>query len=344
MSAILVANRALSFGGASMSVKCALFITMLALCVGIVSLQPTAAQTYPTRLVKLVVPGPPGGASEAVIRILAERLSSTFGQPFIVENRPGGAGGVVGAKSVATAEPDGYTLLVTSPGPMVVAPAIYKNIGYDPLRNFVPVAGLLRSPQMLAVNPNLPVNSLQELVAYAKANPGKVNFSSPGYGTQPHLLGEMFKLQAGISLVHVPYKGAAAAITDLLSGQVQMEFENIPLLLPHVEAGKLKAVAIADERRLKQLPNVPTTSEAGLPKLQATFWSAIVAPAGTPPAIVGRLNAAINEILKSNDIEASLNKLSANAQIGTPQDLALFIETESKKWTEVAVAANIKAE
>lgn len=306
--------------------------------------QQCAAQTYPTRLVKLVVPSPPGGASEAVIRILAERLSSTFGQTFIVENRPGGAGGAVGAKSVAIAEPDGYTLLVTSPGPMVVAPAIYRNIGYDPLKNFAPVAGLLSSPQMLAVHPSVPVNSLQELVAYTKANPGKVNFSSPGYGTQPHLLGEMLKLTAGINLIHVPYKGAAAAITDLLSGQVQMEFENIPLLLPHVEAGKLKALAIADERRLEQLPNVPTTTEAGLPKLQATFWSAIVAPAGTPPSIINKLNAAINEILKSKDIEASLNKLSATARIGTPQDLALFIETESKKWTEVAVAANIKAE
>jgi tripartite-type tricarboxylate transporter receptor subunit TctC len=327
-----------------MSVKSMLFTTVLAFCVGILSLRPSAAQTYPTRLVKLVVPSPPGGASEAVIRILAERLSSTFGQPFIVENRPGGAGGAVGAKSVATAEPDGYTLLVTSPGPMVVAPAIYKNIGYDPLKNFAPVAGLLSSPQMLAIHPSLPVNSLQELAAYAKANPGKVNFSSPGYGTQPHLLGEMFKLTAGINLIHVPYKGAAAAITDLLSGQVQMEFENIPLLLPHVEAGKLKALAIADDRRLKQLPNVPTTTEAGLPKLQATFWSAIVAPAGTPPGTVSKLNAAINEILKSKDIEASLNKVSATAKIGTPQDLALFIESESKKWTEVAVSANIKVE
>jgi len=327
-----------------MSVKYKLYTGVLAFSVGILLIGPSSAQTYPNRFVKLVVPSPPGGASEAVIRILAERLTSTFGQPFVVENRPGGAGGAVGAKSVATAEPDGYTLLVTSPGPMVVAPAIYKSIGYDPLKNFSPIAGLLSSPQMLAVHSSLPVNSLGELVAFAKAHPGTVNFSSPGYGTQPHLLGEMFKLIAGINIIHVPYKGASAAITDLLSGQVQMEFENIPMLLPHVEASKLRALAIADQRRLKQLPNVPTTTEAGLPKLQATYWSAIVAPAGTPPSTVSRLNAAINEILKSGDIEASLNKLSATAKIGTPQDLALFIETESKKWTEVAVAANIKAE
>jgi len=327
-----------------MTAKHTLLFALLAFGICTPLAEPSADETYPTRLVRLVVPSPPGGASEAVIRVLAERLSSTFGQPFIVENRPGGAGGTVGAKSVATAEPDGYTLLVTSPGPMVVAPAIYKNVGYDPLKNFASVAGLLSSPQMLAVHPSIPVNSFREFVAYAKSNPGKINFSSPGYGTQPHLLGEMFKLTAGINLIHIPYKGAAAAITDLLSGQVQMEFENIPLLLPHVGAGKLKALAIADEKRLEQLPDVPTTTEAGLPKLQATFWSAVVAPAGTPLSVVSKLNAAINDILKSKDIEASLNKLSATAKIGTPQDLALFIASESKKWTEVAVAANIKAD
>lgn len=327
-----------------MIAKHTLLLAIVALGICIPLDEPSADETYPTRLVRMVVPSPPGGASEAVIRILAERLSSVFGQPFIVENRPGGAGGTVGAKSVATAEPDGYTLLVTSPGPMVVAPAIYKNVGYDPLKDFASIAGLLSSPQMLAVHPSVPVNSLREFVAYAKSNPGKVNFSSPGYGTQPHLLGEMFKLTAGINLIHIPYKGAAAAITDLLSGQVQMEFENIPLLLPHVEAGKLKALVIADEKRLEQLPNVPTTTEAGLPKLQATFWSAIVAPAGTPLSVVNKLNTAINDILKSKDIEASLNKLSATAKIGTAQDLALFIASESKKWTEVTVAANIKAD
>lgn len=322
----------------------ALLIAAGAVGLVVAPLEPVVAQTYPTRLVKLVVPSPPGGTSEIVIRAIAERLSAAFGQPVIIENRPGGAGGAVGAKSVAAAEPDGYTLLVTSPGPMVVAPAIYRNIGYDPLKDFVPVAGLLSSPQMLAVHPSVPANSLQEFVSHAKANPGKLNFSSPGYGTQPHLLGEMFRLAAGINIVHVPYRGAAAAITDLLAGQVQMEFENIPLLLPHVTAGKLKALALADAKRLAQLPDVPTTIEAGLPKLQATFWSAIVAPAGTPAAIVNKLNAAINEVLRSKQVEASLSRVSATAKIGTPQDLAQFIAAENKKWTEVAVAANIRAD
>ncbi len=327
-----------------MIIRHALLFTTIVVGIGIPAIEPAPAQSYPTRLVKLVVPSPPGGATEVVIRIIAERLSAAFGQPVIVENRPGGAGGANGAKSVASAEPDGHTLLVTSPGPMVVAPAIYKNIGYDPLKDFAPVAGLLSSPQMLAVHSSVPVNSLQELVAYAKANPGKINFASPGFGTQPHLLGEMFRLAAGINIVHIPYKGAAAAITDLLAGQVQMEFENIPLLFPHVQAGKLKALALADAQRLAQLPTVPTTSEAGLPKIQATFWSAVVAPAGTPASTVNKLNAAINEILKGKDIQASLSKLSATAKIGTPQDLAQFIAAENKKWTEVAVAANIKVD
>ena len=324
--------------------KRALLLAVAVSGLALSAVAPASAQTYPTRVVKLVIPSPPGGAVEVVIRILAERLTAALGQPFVVENRPGGAGGAVGAKAVASADPDGYTLLVTSPGPMVVAPAIYKNIGYNPLKDFAPVAGLLSSPQMLAVHTSVPANSLQEFVAYAKANPGKINFASPGYGTQPHLLGEMFRLAAGVNIVHIPYKGAAAAITDLVAGQVQMEFENIPLLLPHVTAGKLKALALADAQRLAQLPNVPTTSEAGLPKLQATYWSAVVAPAGTPPAVIAKLNAAINEIIKGKDIEASMAKLSATPKIGTPQDLAQFIAAENKKWTDVAVAANIKVD
>jgi tripartite-type tricarboxylate transporter receptor subunit TctC len=331
------------FGG-HMFIKRALLFTAVIIGVGIPAIEAVSAQSYPTRLVKLVIPSPPGGAQEIVIRIIAERLSAAFGQPVIVENRPGGAGGTVGAKSVATAEPDGHTLLVSSPGPLVVAPAIYKNIGYDPVKDFAPVAAIFSSPQMLAVHPSVPVTSIQELIAYSKANPGKINFSSPGYGTQPHLLGEMFRLMTGVNIVHVPYKGAAAAITDLLAGQVQMEFENIPLLLPHIESDKLRALAVADATRLAQLPNVPTTIEAGLPKLQATYWLGVVAPAGTPASTVNKLNAAINEILKTKDIEASLSKLSATAKIGSPQDLALFIAAETKKWTEVANDAHIKVD
>jgi tripartite-type tricarboxylate transporter receptor subunit TctC len=303
-----------------------------------------AAQSYPTRVIRVIVPGPPGGPSETVLRTLAERLSSALGQAVIVENRGGGANGTIGAQYVARADPDGYTLLYSIPGPMVVAPAVYRNLGYDPVKSFAPIATIFSSPQALAVNPAVPVATVQELIAYAKANPGKISFASPGYGSQPHLLGEMFRLMAGVDLLHVPYRGPALAVTDLLSGQVQMEFETLPILLPHIEAGKLRALAVADAARSPHLPDVPTTIEAGLPGLQATFWSGVLAPAGTPKSIVDRLNAAINEILKSNEIAAILDRLSAKPKIGSPQEFAAFVAAESKKWTAVVNAAGIKAE
>jgi tripartite-type tricarboxylate transporter receptor subunit TctC len=227
---------------------------------------------------------------------------------------------------------------------MVVAPAVYKNLGYDPIKSFAPIATIFSSPQVLAVNPAVTAKTVQELVAYAIANPGKINFASPGYGSQPHLLGEMLKLITGIYLVHVPYRSAALAVTDLLAGQVQMEFETMPLLLPHIEAGKLKALAIADATRNPRLPDVPTTIESGMPTLQATFWSGILAPAGTAERTVDKLNAAINEILKSKEIEAVLARLSAKPKIGSPQDFAAFVTAESQKWTAVVNAAGIKAD
>jgi len=302
------------------------------------------AGTYPEHPITIVIPLPPGGNSDIIARLVADRLASTLGQPVIVDHRPGGAGGTVGAKAVVSAEPDGYTLLLSSPATLVVAPAVYRSLGYDPAKSFAPIATLFSVPQLLAVNPSVPVRSLPDLVAFAKANPGKINFASPGYGTQPHLLGEMLRLATGTNIVHVPYKGPAQAVTDLLAGQVQMYFETIALLLPHVEAGKIKALAVADETRNAQLPAVPTTTETGFPKLQATYWNGVLAPAGTPTNIVGKLNAAINEILKSPDLQATLVKLSAKPKIGSLQDFAAFIAAERKKWTEVADAAGVKVD
>lgn len=320
-------------------------LSVVAACsVGAFAADPASAQSYPSRLIKVVIPFPPGGPTDVTARMIAEPLSAAFGQPVVIDNRPGGAGGTIGAKAVATAEADGYVLLYTPPGPLVTAPAIYKNVGYDPVKDFAPVATILRSPQLLVVNPALPVRSMQELVAYAKSNPGKISYASPGFGTQPHLLGEMFARATGINIVHVPYRGAAQAVTDLLAGQVQMYFENIPTLLPHVETGKLKALALADARRHPQLPGVPTTIEIGFPGLQATYWTAVLAPAGTPVAVVGKLNAAINDILRSRETAASLTKLSAVPMIGTPADLAAHVAAETKKWTEVITAAGIKAD
>lgn len=308
------------------------------------SIAGVAAQTYPSRPIAIVIAFPPGGPSEGVTRLLAERLSLSLGQPVVIENRPGGAGGSVGTKAVAGATPDGHTLLLSPPGALVVAPLIYRNIGYDPVKAFTPIATLMSIPQMLVVHPAVPANSLQEFVAYAKANPRKINFPSPGYGTQPHLLGEMFKWMAGVEIVHVPYKGPAQMVTDLLAGQVQMSFENIGYVLPHIEAGKLKALAIADEVRDPKLPGVPTTAETGFPKLQATFWMGFVAPTGVPPAIISRLNTEINAIMRTKDAEAILARLSAKSKPGSPEDFAAFMAAETQKWAAVVKAANIRAD
>lgn len=304
----------------------------------------TLAQPYPNKLIRIIAPFPPGGPTDGAARLIADRLSALFGQTVVVENRPGGAGGTVGVKSAASADPDGYTILFTPPGPLVTAPAIFKNVGYDPVKAFAPVAAVFSSPQILVVNPSVPAKSMQELVAYAKANPGKVSYASPGFSTQPHLLGEMLKLMTGADIVHVPYKGSAPVLTDLIAGQVQMYFDAASFLLPHVQSGKLRVLAVADERRLPQLPDTPTTVEAGFGKLQASYWVGVLVPAGTPAAIVTRLNAAINEVITSKAMADTLVKLTARARPGTPQDFAAFIAAESKKWSETITAANIRAD
>jgi tripartite-type tricarboxylate transporter receptor subunit TctC len=303
-----------------------------------------AAQAYPNRPVKIVIPFAPGGPTEFILRLIADRLTTALGQAVIIENRPGGAGGTVGAKSVAVAEPDGYTLLFSSPGPLVTAAAIYKNLDYDPIKSFTPIAMVIYAPQMLAVHPSMPVNSLPELIAYAKSNPGKVAFGSSGHGTQPHLLGEMLKVMAGVDIVHVPYRGAGRSVTDVVAGQVQMIFETTAILLPHVESGKLRALAVAAEARSPLLPGVPTTAENGYPKLTASFWSGVLAPAGTPAAIVAKLNGAINEILKSKEAQDGLARLSAEARIGSPQDFAAFIASETPRWAAIANETGVKVD
>jgi tripartite-type tricarboxylate transporter receptor subunit TctC len=303
------------------------------------------AQPYPTRPITLVIPFPPGTNTDLVSRPLAERLASSLGQPVIIDYRPGGAGGSVGVRTFAkAAAPDGYTLLLSPAGPLVVAPAIYRDLGYDPTKDLIPVAMLFSVPQLLAVNATVPVSSLQELVAYAKTNPGKINFASPGYGTQPHLLGELLKRDAGVNIVHVPYKGPAQAMTDLLGGQVQMYFETVALFLPHVRAGKAKALAVADEARSPDLPNVPTTIESGFPDLQATYWAGVLTPSGTPTSIVVKLNAAITEIVGSPEMQVTLAKISAKPKLGSPQEFAAFMAAQARKWTEIVKAAQIKVE
>jgi tripartite-type tricarboxylate transporter receptor subunit TctC len=321
-----------------------LFAALAAFAIIATAAEPAAAQSYPNRPVKIIVPFAPGGPTEFIIRLTADRLTGMLGQAFVIENRPGGGGGTVGAKSVAVAEPDGYALLFSSPGPLVTAAAVYKNLDYDPIKSFAPIAMLIYAPQMLVAHPSIPAQSLNEFIAYANSNPGKITFGSSGYGTQPHILGEMLKRAAGIDIVHVPYRGAGQSVTDLLAGQVQMIFETTTILLPHVEAGKLRPLAVATETRSPLLPGVPTTAESGYPKIVASFWSGLLAPAGTPAGIVGKLNATVNEILKSKEAQAALARLGAEAKIGAPQDFAAFIAAETPRWAAIANETGIKVD
>jgi tripartite-type tricarboxylate transporter receptor subunit TctC len=309
-------------------------------CLGALAAGTAAAQPYPSRLIKLVVPFPPGGA-DVMARLVADRLSAALGQTVIVENRAGRGGGTVGAKAVATADPDGHTLLFTSPGPLTTSAAIYKSLGYHPIKSFVPVAMIAVSPFLLVVHPSVPARSVQELVAYARANPGKISLASVGYGTFPHMFGELLRQRTGIETVHVPYRGSAPAITDLLAGQVQLYIDNTRNILPFVQAGKLRALAVTSEARATELPDLPTMPESGYPEFLATYWNGVLAPAGTPDTIVDQLNAAINASLATSEMRANVTKLGMTPKIASPRQFADLIATEFAQWKAVAKAADI---
>ena len=300
-----------------------------------------AAQTYPSRPIKMVVPFAPGGA-DVMARLVADRITAALGQPVVIENRPGGAGGTVGTKYVATAEPDGYTLTLASPGPITVAPAVYKNLDYDPARQLAPIAMIATSPFALVVNPQVPANTLREFVAYALANPGKINFASPGFGTSSHLFGELLKQQTGAQIVHVPYRGATPAIVDLVAGQVQLLFDNLRNLQSFIQAGKLRALGVTSDVRSAEMPDVPTMVEGGLADFIGFYWNGVLAPAGTPQMIIDRLNAAINDGMKTGEMRGAVIRLGMTPKTGTPADFAALIAQESAKWAAVAKAANIK--
>lgn len=306
-------------------------------------LHPAAAQNYPTRPIHLIVPFPPGGPTDVVARILSNSVSPILGQTIVVDNRPGGASGTVGGKLVAAADPDGYTLLISQVGSLTIAPSLYK-LDFDPLKDFAPVAIVAQSPQILTINPAVPAQSLAEFLAYARNNPGKINFASAGVGTQPHLLGELLQIVGNVKMVHVPYRGSAPAITDILAGEVQMMFDSPSVLLPHIEAGKLRALAVTSVSRIAQIPTVPTVAEAGYPQLAATLWTGLLAPAGTPQPIVEKLNAAINDGLKTPDAQESLHKLGVSTHAVTPQEFGAFMAAETHKWAQVVAKAGIKGE
>ncbi len=317
-----------------------------ALCAGaaLTATNSVWAQTYPNRPIKVIVPFPAGGPTDGVARIISDRLSAVLGQSIVIENRGGGAGGSVGAKVVASADPDGYTVLITPGGSLTSGPAVHSNIGYDPIKAFAPVCLLTELPQIMSVHPDVPARTLLELVAYAKANPGKIIWGSQGFGTSPHLLAEMFRLEAGVNIVHVPYRGTAPVLSAILAGEIQMIADASTTSLPHIQAGKIRPIAVPMAERFSKLPDVQTTAEAGYPKLRAPFWLGVVVPAGTPPAIIDRLNAAFRESLSPPETRARLASLGAEVKIGTPGEFGKLITDELAQWTAVAKAANIKVD
>lgn len=299
------------------------------------------AQDYPSKPIRMVVPYSPGGGTDIVARLLAEKLQGKWGQAAIVDNRAG-AGGNLGAGAVFAAEPDGYTILFTAQGPLVVNKSLYAKLTYDP-DAFVPISLVTVAYSVLVVNPKMSANSVQQLITFAKANPGRLNYASQGIGTAAHLIAELFKSMAGVSIVHIPYKGTGPALTDLMAGQVDIMFGELAAADPYIRSGKLRALAVSSEKRNPSLPNVSTMSEA-LPGFVVTSWWAMVAPPGTPSAIANNLSSAIAESLKQPDFARRLVDLSMVATGSTPAELGLFIKQESKRWGEVVRAAGVQAQ
>jgi tripartite-type tricarboxylate transporter receptor subunit TctC len=298
------------------------------------------AQTYPTRPIRMVVGFSPGGPADVMARLIGQRMAITLGQPIVVENRAG-AGGTIAARLVADSEPDGYTLLLGNTSTLVISPLMYKNVGYDAGKAFASIARLGTTSDILVTNPKFPAKTLGELIAYAKANPGKLNYSTPGIGTPPHLIGEMLKLRAGVEIVHVPYKSGGQSIQAVVAGEVQFTFENPAVALPLVQAGVVRALAVTSEARHPQAPDVPTLIEGGLPDFVSVSFTGVVGRAGISPAIVAKLNSVINESLKSPDVAATLGKLAVDVKNETPAQFAAFLSEEMTTMAPVIKAAGL---
>jgi tripartite-type tricarboxylate transporter receptor subunit TctC len=300
----------------------------------------TAAQNYPVKPIRLVVPFAPGGPADVIGRIIGQQLNIILGQSIVIENR-GGAGGTIGGRYAAMADPDGYTLMFANTSTMSINPAVYRHLDYDPAKAFAPVALIGTTSNILVVNPALPVKTVAELIGYGKTNPGKLSYATPGAGTPPHMIGEMFKQRTGLDITHVPYKGGGSATQDVVSGQVSLTFENPAVSLPLVLAGQIRALAVTSDVRNPRIPHVPTLSETIVGFVSASF-TGIVAPAGVPPAIIARLNAAINESLKAPAVQETLVQLSVDVKPGTSEEFGAFLAKEKEKWLAVAKTANIR--
>jgi tripartite-type tricarboxylate transporter receptor subunit TctC len=315
------------------------------LCIGMGAIVPCAvvcAQAYPAKSIRLIVPYAPGGGVDIVARALAQELTRRMGQQIIVDNRTG-AGGNIGSDVVAKATPDGYTLLIASPA-NAINPSLYSKMPFNPARDLVPVALIATTPAVLLASPALPVKTVKELVALAKAKPGTLNFGSGGSGTTEHLAGEMLNAQAGISLQHVPYKGGAAVLPDLISGQISIFFVNQPFALPYVKAGTVKALGVASDERSAALPDVPTLAEAGFADFRVSVWYGIMAPAGTPKEIVAHLNREIVAALAAPDTRERLLAMSLKPLPGTPAQFGAFFSDELTRWARVVKASGAKAD
>jgi len=318
-----------------------MLLRILSACLFAMAAAHAGAQNYPNKPIRMIVTFAAGGGADFMGRMIGQKLSETLGQAVIVDNRAG-AGGAIGNEAVAKAAPDGYTLLLGAAGPLVISPALYAKLPFDTVKDLAPITLLAHVPFALCTHPSIPVNDAKELIALAKRRPGKLNFGSSGTAGAPHLAGELFKASAGVNMVHVPYKGLAPAITDLIGGQLDLIFADVNLVKPHVESNRLRGLAVTGATRSAILPQLPTVSEAALPGYQAGTWYGVLAPAGVPREVVARLNAEINRILASSETRERLATQGAEPAGNTPEQFAAMIRTELDKWAQVVKAANIK--
>jgi tripartite-type tricarboxylate transporter receptor subunit TctC len=301
------------------------------------------AQPYPSKPIHFVVPYPAGGPLDTVARLLGQKVSESVHQPVVVENKPG-AGGNIGADYVAKAAPDGYTILMGAVATHAINPTLYRNIPYDPVKDFAPVTEVAWTPNVLVVNPSLPVSNVKEFIAYAKAHPGELNFGSGSTGSAGHLAGELFKTMAGVQMVHVPYKGAGPAMQDLIGGQIQLMFDNLASSLGQIRAGKVRALAVTTAKRSTLAPELPTIAESGLPGFDISTWFGIFAPGGTPQPVVQRLHDAFVAALHAPDVQATMKKMGAEPVGNTPEEFAAYIRAEARKYAKVIEASGAKVD
>ena len=318
-------------------------LTVIAVLLSTLTLTVHAQTAYPNRPIRVIVPFTAGGPTDVAARTVAPRLAEYLGQQIIIENR-GGAGGATGTEFVAKSAPDGYTLLHGTIGGLAVSPSLNPKLGYNTLRDLAPVSQMVNVAYIVTLHPSVPATSIKELLTLARARPGKLNYGTGGAGTGPHLAGELINMMAGVSIVHVPYKGTGPALTALLSGEVDLTFDNLLIVLPQIKAGRVRPIAATGSQRSKLMPELPTIAESGLPGFSATGWYGVMAPVATPKDIVARLNAEITRTLRSPDVSERLNSMAAEPAPGTPEQFGAFIRSEIEKWAKVVKATNMKAE